>query len=52
MEKNENNYITLEMNLKFQMKDYRLILGVKRVWIVATLAGLIQFLTWLSKNQS
>jgi hypothetical protein len=34
MERNENNYITFEMNLKLQMKDYRIVLGIKRTWIV------------------
>lgn len=42
MEQNQNNYITLEMNLKFQMKDYRLLLGFKRAWIIAVVIGLIQ----------
>ena len=35
MEQNQNSYITFEMNLKFQMKDYRLVLGVKRASIIA-----------------
>ena len=30
----QQNYITIEMNIKFQMKDYRLVLGVKRIGIV------------------
>lgn len=46
MEQNQNNYITFEMNLKFQMKDYRLVLGIKRAWIIAIVVGLIQLATW------
>lgn len=51
MEQNQNNYITLEMNLKFQMKDYRLALGVKRAWTIAIVVGVIQLTTWLVKNR-
>lgn len=47
MEQNQNNYITLEMNLKLQMRDYRIVLGIKRVWIVAIVVGLIQLTTWI-----
>jgi hypothetical protein len=45
-----SNYITLEMNVRFQMKDYRLILGLKRTWIIAVVVGLIQLATWAIKN--
>ena len=31
MEQN-SNYIIVEMNLKFQMKDYRLVLGMRKAW--------------------
>ena len=51
MEQNQNNYITLEMNLKFQMKDYRLVLGFKRAWIIAIVVGVIQLATWLVKKR-
>jgi len=51
MEQNQNNYITLEMNLKFQMKDYRLVLGFKRAWIIAIVVGVIQLATWFVKNR-
>jgi len=51
MEQNQNNYITLEMNLKFQMKDYRLVLGFKRAWIIAIVVGVIQLTEWIVKNQ-
>lgn len=51
MEQNQNNYITLEMNLKFQMKDYRLVLGFKRAWIIAIVVGTIQLGTWFLKNR-
>ncbi len=46
------NYITLEVNLKLQMKDYRLVLGMKRAWILALLVGCIQLVTWLIKGRS
>ncbi|MBK7961801.1 MAG: hypothetical protein IPK04_11760 [Bdellovibrionales bacterium] len=51
MEQNQNNYITLEMNLKLQMKDYRLVLGIKRAWIVALVVLVIQLVTWLLKDR-
>ncbi len=51
MEQNQNNYITFEMNLKFQMKDYRLVLGIKRAWIIAIVVGVIELVTWLVKNR-
>lgn len=47
MEQNQNNYITLEMHLKLQMKDYRIVLGIKRAWIVAVVVGLIQLINLL-----
>jgi uncharacterized membrane protein len=50
MEQNQNNYITLEMNLKLQMKDYRIVLGIKRAWILAIVIGLIQLTTWFVKG--
>lgn len=51
MEQNQNNYITLEMNLKLQMKDYRIVLGIKRAWIVALGVFAIQLATWLLKDR-
>jgi uncharacterized membrane protein len=51
MEQNQNNYITLEMNLKLQMKDYRIVLGIKRAWIVALVVLVIQLVTWLLKDR-
>ena len=51
MEQNKNdNYITLECNLKFQMKDYRIVLGLKRTWIIAFIVGAIQIATWILKE--
>lgn len=43
------NYITLEMNIKFQMKDYRIILGLKKTWIIAVVVGVIQLIAYLLK---
>ena len=51
MEQNQNNYITLEMNLKLQMKDYRIVLGIKRACIVALAVFAIQLATWLLKDR-
>lgn len=51
MDQNQNNYITLEMNLKLQMKDYRIVLGIKRAWIVALVVALIQLTTWFVKGR-
>ena len=50
MEQNQNNYITFEMNLKFQMKDYRFVLGMKRTWIIAIVVGAIQLVVWILKG--
>ncbi len=51
MDQNQNNYITLEMNLKLQMKDYRIVLGIKRAWIVALGVFAIQLVTWFLKDR-
>ena len=47
-----SNYITVEMNIRIQMKDYRIVLGLKRAWIIALVVGAIQLVTWLIKNRS
>jgi predicted phage-related endonuclease len=47
-----SNYITIEMNLRLQMKDYRLVLGMKRTWIVALVVGGIQLIAWALKSSS
>lgn len=46
-----SNYITIEMNLRLQMKDYRIVLGMKRTWILAVAVGVIQLLVWLVKGR-
>ena len=46
-----SNYITIEMNLRLQMKDYRIVLGMKRTWILAVAVGVIQLLVWLIKGR-
>lgn len=52
MEQNKNeNYITLELNMKLQMRDYRLVLGLKRAWIVAVVVGATQLLVWFLKGR-
>lgn len=50
MDQNQN-YITLELNLKVQMKDYRIILGVKKAWIVAITVGITQLISWFIKDR-
>lgn len=45
-----SNYITLEMNVRFQMKDYRLLLGLKRTWLIALVVGLVQLATWAIRS--
>ena len=47
-----SNYITIEMNLRLQMKDYRLVLGMKRTWIIALVVGAIQLIAWAIKSHS
>ncbi len=47
-----SNYITIEMNLRLQMKDYRLVLGMKRTWIIALVVGAIQLIAWVVKGHS
>lgn len=52
MEQNKNeNYITLELNMKLQMRDYRIVLGLKRTWILAIVVGAIQLVTWFLKSR-
>lgn len=43
----DQNYITLEMNLKLQMKDYRIVLGVRKFWITTLLVVLLKLAIWL-----
>lgn len=45
------NYITFEMNIKLQMKDYRIILGLEKTWIVAIAVGLVQIIVFAIKSQ-
>jgi uncharacterized membrane protein len=44
------NYITLEMNVRLQMKDYRFVLGLKKTWIIALVVGLVQLAAWALKG--
>lgn len=43
----QQNYITVEMTFKLQMKDYRIVLGVKRLWIMIGIVSLLKIITWL-----
>ena len=47
-----SNYITIEMTFRCQMADYRLVLGLKRAWIIAIVVGAIQLITWMLKRHS
>ena len=47
----QNNYITIEMNIRLQMKDYRFVLGAKRTWIIALIVGAVQLAAWAFKGQ-
>lgn len=49
MDQNQN-YITLEMNIRLQMRDYRLVLGLRKTWILALIVGGIQLLIWAFKG--
>lgn len=52
MEQNQNdNYITFELNMKLQMRDYRIVLGLKRTWILAIVVGVIQLVVWVLKSR-
>lgn len=45
-----SNYITIEMNLRISMKDYRIVLGLKRTWLLAGIVGGIQLVAWLIRT--
>jgi uncharacterized membrane protein len=47
-----SNYITVEMTFRLQMRDYRLVLGMKRTWIIALVVGAIQLAVWALKGHS
>ncbi len=42
-------YITIQINVRLQ-RDYRLVLGLKRSWIIATVIGVIQLVAWILKT--
>ncbi|MBX9769254.1 MAG: hypothetical protein K2X47_18400 [Bdellovibrionales bacterium] len=46
----QNNYLTVEVTFKLQMKDYRFVLGLKKTWIIAVVVGSIQLIAWLLKD--
>lgn len=45
-----SNYITIEFNLKVAVKNYRVVLGLKRTWILAIVVGTIQLAMWLIRS--
>ena len=46
------NYITLEFSARLQMRDYRIVLGLKRTWLLALIVGTIQLMVWAIKGHS
>ncbi|MBX3041641.1 MAG: hypothetical protein KF789_13125 [Bdellovibrionaceae bacterium] len=51
MEKNNSDsYLTAEIHMRFQVRDYRLVLGIKRTWTLALIVGGVQLLVWLLKS--
>lgn len=34
------------------MKDYRLVLGMRRTWILALVVGAVQLCAWLAKSHA
>ena len=34
------------------MRDYRIVLGLKKTWIIALVVGAIQLLTWALKGHN
>jgi len=45
-----SNCITIECSFRVQMVDYRLVLGMKRTWIIAIVVGVIQLVVWALKG--
>ena len=45
-----SNYITIEANIKISMLDYRIVLGLKKTWIIAIIVGIIQLIAWAFKG--
>lgn len=50
MEQN-SNYITVEVNFKLSMKDYRLVLGLKKTWVLMLIVCIARFIEWYWGNQ-
>ena len=46
------NFLTIEFNFRFQCKDHRLVLGMKRTWILSLIVGTIQLIVWAIKGHS
>ena len=45
-----SNYLTMEISCRIQCRDYRLVLGMKRTWIIAIVVGVIQLGAWVLKG--
>ncbi len=42
-------YITININVRLQLA-HRLVLGMKRSWLIAIVAGVIQLVAWILKT--
>lgn len=50
MDQKNSNYVTVEISFRLSMMDYRLVLGMKRTWIIAIVVGVIQIIAWAIKG--
>ena len=48
MENNQNENVTMELSVKLQL-DQRLMVLLKRQWVVAIVVALVQLLVWILK---
>ncbi len=46
-----SNCLMIEISFRLRM-NYKLVIGIKRTWLVATLLGVIQTVVWLLKGHS
>lgn len=51
MDQNQSNVINFEMSIRFQMKDYRIAIGLKHTAVAALAAAAIKLIAWLIHTQ-
>lgn len=44
----DQNYLTIEMSFRMQLKDHRMVFGAKNLWIVSAIMIIIKILVWLT----